>query len=53
MARPLYAGAQFDQNGCQPFPIGGKRVAVDVNKIVFTLMSLLLAVAVICLTRNG
>jgi hypothetical protein len=53
LAKPLYGGAQYDQNGVLPVhvPIGGKRVAFDVNMTVFTLMSVLLVVAMICLTQ--
>jgi hypothetical protein len=53
IAKPIYGGAQYDQNGVLPVhvPIGGKRLAFDVNMAVFTLKSLLLVVAVICLMR--
>jgi hypothetical protein len=55
IAKPLYGGAQYDQNGVLPVhvPIGGKRLAFDVNMTVFSLMSLLLVVAAICLIQLG
>jgi hypothetical protein len=53
LAKPLYGSAQYDANGVLPVnvPIGGKRVAFDVNMTVFTLMSLLFVVAAICLMQ--
>ncbi len=55
LAKPLYGGAQYDQNGVLPVhvPVGGKRVAFDVNMTVFTLMSVLLVIAMICLMQIG
>jgi len=53
LAKPLYGGAQYDANGVLPVhvPIAGKRVAFDVNMTVFTLMSVLLVIAMICLIQ--
>jgi hypothetical protein len=53
LAKPLYGGAQYDANGVLAVnePIGGKRVAFDVNMTVFTLMSVLLVIAMICLIQ--
>ena len=53
IAKPLYGGAQYDQNGVLPVnvPIGGKRLAFDVNMTVFTIMSVLLVIAMICLIQ--
>ena len=55
ITKPLYGGAQYDQNGVLPVhvPIGGKRVAFDVNMPVFTFMSELLVAAAICLMQVG
>jgi hypothetical protein len=55
VAKPLYGGAQYDANGVLPVHVrvGGKQLAFDVNMTVFTLMSLLLVIAVICLMQAG
>jgi hypothetical protein len=55
IAKPLYGSAQYEANGVLPVhvPIGGKRLDFDVNMTVFTLMSLLLVIAVICLMQVG
>ena len=53
LAKPLYGGAQYDTNGVLPvnLSLGGKPVAIDVNLAVFSLMSLLLVAAVICIMQ--
>jgi hypothetical protein len=52
-AKPIYGGAQYDVNGVLPVhvPLGGKPVSLDVNMTVFSVMALLLAAAVFCLTQ--
>ena len=50
---PLYGGEQYDQNCLLPVnvPIGGKRLAFDVNMTVFPFMSVLLVIAMTCLVQ--
>jgi hypothetical protein len=45
LARPLYAGTLYDENGYQPFrpPVGPSHWRWDVNVTAFTIMSALLA----------
>ena len=53
ITKPIYSGAQHDANGVQPVhvTIRRRRVALDVNMTVFTIMSALLVVAAILLMQ--
>lgn len=53
IATPLYGDAQYDQNCLLPVnvPIGGKRLAFDVNMTVFLFISVLLVIAMTCLMQ--
>jgi hypothetical protein len=51
--KPIYGGAQYDENGVLPvkMTIGGKVVFLDPNLTGFGIMSLLLVGAAICLLQ--
>lgn len=51
--KPMYGGAQYDENGVLPVkvPLGRRIVSLDPNLSVFGLMSLLLVGAALCLLQ--
>jgi hypothetical protein len=53
-ARPLYSGTLYDQNGYRPFkpPFGPEHWRWDANVAVFTIMSAILAAAILALLAS-